>query len=359
MKEVHKKMVITGALITITVPLVTFMGRELYLKFFKRHFIQYRNSIFNIKKMITQMNTLENKAIIRLETSQGTTITSRNDNCENTMQIKLLKNLNKKINSKPKNNNPFLPPFENGIYITDLKKTHRLIFNKYMITKEHILIVSRIYEPQFFEITKEDLEKGYLLLKTLNGFCFFNSDKRAGASQRHKHLQVVPSKNFETFYLQEIKEIVLKSYKYNKKKNKTENDTEKIIIDGLEDLEFPIFEGFRYSFVKFKAFNPYKESIEDYSIYLKIIFDFCMKSLGNESNEFSFNLIFGDNWMLVVLRKRERIFGKISMNALGVLGNILVKNNELFDLVSVKNPSVIIEEILVKNDDTPELKIES
>lgn len=350
MKETHKKILITGML--VTVPIFAFMGRELYLKFFKRHFIQNRNSMLNIRKMITQMNTLKNKAILRLEISQKTTITSRTDKCENTMQINLLENLNKKINQKKKNNNPFLPPFENGIFITDLKKTHRLIFNKYMITKEHVLIVTRIFEPQFFEITKEDLEKSYLLLKTLNGFCFFNSDKRAGASQRHKHLQIVPNKNFETFYLQEIREIILKSYKFGRK-----SSTEK--IEDVEDLEFPIFEGFKYSFVKFREFNAYKESIEEFSVFLKNVFDFCMRNLDNESNEFSFNLIFGDNWMLVVLRKNERIFGKISMNALGVLGNILVKNVELFDFVSTKSPSAIIEEILVKDNDTPELKIES
>lgn len=58
-----------------------------------------------------------------------------------------------------------------------------------MLAKDHLLIVTKEYKPQWFEISQGDLETSYLVLRALDGFAFYNSDKRAGASQRHKHLQ--------------------------------------------------------------------------------------------------------------------------------------------------------------------------
>ena len=58
-----------------------------------------------------------------------------------------------------------------------------------MLAKDHLLIISKNFVPQWFELTQGDLETTYVVLRTLNGFAFYNSDKRSGASQRHKHLQ--------------------------------------------------------------------------------------------------------------------------------------------------------------------------
>lgn len=58
-----------------------------------------------------------------------------------------------------------------------------------MLSRNHLLIITKDYEPQWFELSAGDLMTSYLALSTLKGFAFYNSDKRAGASQRHKHLQ--------------------------------------------------------------------------------------------------------------------------------------------------------------------------
>ena len=58
-----------------------------------------------------------------------------------------------------------------------------------MLSEKHLLVITKDYEPQWFEISEGDLITSYFVLSTLKGFAFYNSDKRAGASQRHKHLQ--------------------------------------------------------------------------------------------------------------------------------------------------------------------------
>jgi len=42
--------------------------------------------------------------------------------------------------------NPFLPPFEKHVFITDLAPAHRLIFNKYCVCREHVLVLTNTFE---------------------------------------------------------------------------------------------------------------------------------------------------------------------------------------------------------------------
>ena len=38
---------------------------------------------------------------------------------------------------------PFLPPFEVGVYIDELTDTHSLIFNKFSISDYHVIIITK------------------------------------------------------------------------------------------------------------------------------------------------------------------------------------------------------------------------
>ena len=56
-----------------------------------------------------------------------------------------------------KNNDPFLPPFESGLFLNKLSSTHNLIFNKFPLYEGHLLIITRAFELQSLDVTKEDL----------------------------------------------------------------------------------------------------------------------------------------------------------------------------------------------------------
>jgi ATP adenylyltransferase len=87
----------------------------------------------------------------------------------------------------------FLEPFEDGICIEDnLSKTHRLIFNKYPSRKHHVLVITKEREQQGDLLNVRDFEASIKAMKALDGFLFYNSDPVAGASESHKHLQVIP-----------------------------------------------------------------------------------------------------------------------------------------------------------------------
>lgn len=55
--------------------------------------------------------------------------------------ISKLENKSKLTVSSTKN--PFLPPFEKGIMITELPPKHRLLYNKFYFYKNHLLVVTQ------------------------------------------------------------------------------------------------------------------------------------------------------------------------------------------------------------------------
>ena len=50
----------------------------------------------------------------------------------------------KKDSGKPFD--PFMPPFEPGLFIQELSPTHNLLFNKFCICREHVLVVTKEME---------------------------------------------------------------------------------------------------------------------------------------------------------------------------------------------------------------------
>ena len=41
---------------------------------------------------------------------------------------------------------PFLPPFEDGAWIAELSATHDLIFNKYPVSRGHVLVITKEFQ---------------------------------------------------------------------------------------------------------------------------------------------------------------------------------------------------------------------
>jgi ATP adenylyltransferase len=87
---------------------------------------------------------------------------------------------------------PFIPPFEEGLYIDEITSSHRLLFNKYAVSNYHVLVVTSEFESQKDSLNANDFKSVLTITKSLDGFMFFNSGFNSGASILHKHMQVIP-----------------------------------------------------------------------------------------------------------------------------------------------------------------------
>lgn len=106
----------------------------------------------------------------------------------------------------------FLKPFEEGICVEDdFTSTHTLILNKFPIKQNHVLVITKASEKQSDLLTVKDFEAVCIAMKSLDeAFAFFNSGKKAGASQDHKHVQVIELKQMPGQKIP-IDEVVLKA----------------------------------------------------------------------------------------------------------------------------------------------------
>ncbi len=86
---------------------------------------------------------------------------------------------------------PFLPPYDPELYLGDIAPTHAVLLNKYPVLARHLLLVTRRWVPQAAPLDAADFAALAALLCRRPALGFCNSGPEAGASQPHKHLQVV------------------------------------------------------------------------------------------------------------------------------------------------------------------------
>jgi ATP adenylyltransferase len=87
--------------------------------------------------------------------------------------------------------NPFLP-YDEDLFVAALSPDHVCLLNRFAVLEPHLLVVTRNFQPQDAPLEADDFAALGRCLAAIDGVGFFNSGPRAGASQPHKHLQLVP-----------------------------------------------------------------------------------------------------------------------------------------------------------------------
>ena len=87
--------------------------------------------------------------------------------------------------------NPFLP-YEQPLFVVDLSPTHVCLLNKFNVIDHHLLIVTREFERQTDPLGLRDFEAMWCCMAEFDALAFYNAGSTAGASQPHRHLQIVP-----------------------------------------------------------------------------------------------------------------------------------------------------------------------
>jgi ATP adenylyltransferase len=95
------------------------------------------------------------------------------------------------VGQRNKGANPFLP-YEQDLHVADLSDTHVAILNKFPSFKGHFLIITKAFVEQETPLDRADIEATTAALSACDAFGFYNSGGTAGASQPHRHLQLIP-----------------------------------------------------------------------------------------------------------------------------------------------------------------------
>ncbi|MBE9256860.1 MULTISPECIES: DUF4922 domain-containing protein [Dolichospermum] len=241
--------------------------------------------------------------------------------------VRILENINRKKANQEKQNqktaktgkefNPFLP-YEEALFVADISPTHVCILNKFNVVDYHFLIITRAFEPQESLLTLEDFTAMWACLAEFAGLVFYNGGKLAGASQPHKHLQIVPFAETDI----PISPLV----KAAKLDNSLGTIPEFTFVHALTNINLG-----ESAEITFKKYHTLLQTLG-------------IKPLENNIQSGAYNLLMTREWMLIVPRKFEE-FESISVNSLGFAGTLLVKNQQQVQLLKNISPINLLNHV--------------
>lgn len=261
--------------------------------------------------------------------------------------VRILSNLSRKEDAQKqqekqkvatgKDFNPFLP-YEQDLFVADISPTHLCLLNKYNVVDDHLLIITREFESQENLLTLPDFQALGACMAEFDSLAFYNSGKIAGASQRHKHLQLVP--------LPLIPNAAMAAN--NPIKIPIDSAIASAQFDGKVVGTIPDF-GFQHALAKLDP-SWVNYPVESATTLLESYFA-LLEAVGIQSGDQiteklsgSYNFLATREWMLVVPRIKEK-FHNISVNSLGFAGAMLAKDREQMEIIKQNTPLTILGKV--------------
>jgi sulfate adenylyltransferase (ADP) / ATP adenylyltransferase len=251
-------------------------------------------------------------------------------------QVRVIEALAKKEAAKaaPAQANPFLP-YDPELFVASLSPTHIALLNKFNVVEHHLLIVTRTFEDQQSQLTQKDSEALLIALTEIDGLAFYNAGPAAGASQRHKHLQLIPlpPSNEPRLPIEPLLRFV-------------QMDGATGTIPGLPFLH-------AYAPMDRDWTNPEKDSgaslHASYRGLLRAVGLPVDAAPGSTAALPPYNLLVTRRWMLLVPRSRE-FFEGISINALGFAGALLVKDAAQLAMLRKRGPMTALQSVTLPQE---------
>jgi ATP adenylyltransferase len=211
---------------------------------------------------------------------------------------------------------PFDPP-EPELTVASLSDTHVAVLNKFPVLAGHLLAVTRRFVDQEALLDADDMDALGRCLDAIDGLAFYNAGAAAGASQPHKHLQIVP--------------LPLGTH------------GPALPIDALLDgaggdgpatlARLP----FAHAFVR------HDDAADRLDAYWALLAAAGLHVADGRASA-PYNLLATRRWMLLVPRSRER-FGAVSVNALGFAGSLFVRDAAELEALRAAGPMAVLASV--------------
>lgn len=224
----------------------------------------------------------------------------------------------------PAGTSPFLPP-DPELVVADVSATHVCVLNKYPVIDHHALIVTRAFEAQEAPLTERDLEALWACLLEYDGLGFYNAGEAGGASQRHKHLQLVPTPLASPRHATPL-DAVLGEARFGGAVG---------TVPGL---------GYLHALARLRAVagRPPAEA----AATLLALYREMARAFGCDRPGRPYNLLVTRDWMLFVPRTRASWRG-VGVNALGFAGALAVSDRGELETVRREGPLRVLAGVAV------------
>ncbi|MBV5257780.1 Ap4A phosphorylase II [Synechococcus moorigangaii CMS01] len=246
--------------------------------------------------------------------------------------VRILEQLERKENYQAKQAkakiNPFLP-YDEDLFVCDLTPNHVCLLNKFNVVDHHILIITRDFQPQETWLTAGDFAALAHCLQRLDGLAFYNAGAIAGASQPHKHLQLIPfqsaGERFSVPLDQALQHLP------------TTDQPQQLSL-------FP----FAHGIIALPETYDGQILFEAYVALLRFL-KFIAGPIQPGPQTKAYNLLVTRRWMLLVQRIQDQ-YEKIPVNSLGFAGALLVRNRGQLDFLKTLTPLQLLEKVAARGD---------
>lgn len=214
--------------------------------------------------------------------------------------------------------NPFLPP-DPDLLIARISPTHLCVFNKFNVIDRHLLVITEEFEDQNEFLTLSDFEALCACMAELGGLGFYNAGRIAGASQPHKHIQLVPTPLGAQAEPTPVDRMMAQL---------------PADADRCQGLSFTH---------RLRLIEESPVSTRSAQSWLNLYRDLLAEAgIGNTAQPY--NLLVTSRWMMLVPRSHEVVDG-ISINALGFAGSLLVRDRIQLEMIRRMGPMNILESV--------------
>lgn len=215
--------------------------------------------------------------------------------------------------------NPFLP-WDPDLEVERLADTHLVLLNKYPVQEGHLLLITQHWAPQAGWLDSGDWNALHQIDQDSPGLWFFNSCAAAGASQPHRHLQLLPRGPEQLACpLQPWIEAQLAGegpawpWRYRLSRRRAQGEA-----DGAVELE-----------------QLYRQHLQELELG---------EPQRDPAPRRPYNLLIGPDWVLTVERIQEHWAG-FSINALGFAGYLLITQGSDLDWLQRHGPWELLQAV--------------
>ena len=233
----------------------------------------------------------------------------------------------KEAEGKPAN--PFLP-YDPDLFVTDISSTHLCLLNKFNVVNHHLLLITRNFESQESLLTLADFAALARCLDEFDNLAFYNSGAASGASQPHKHLQLIPLPMTPEGPSLPIAAQI------------------EMLSTQAEITKLPAFP-FAHGCVRFELGDGHRptalaQTLLDTYYRLLSALGLSQTAIPDRPPTSAYNLLATREWMLMVPRS-QLAYGDISANSLGFAGTILVRSAEQLEQVKAIGPIATLQRL--------------
>ena len=217
--------------------------------------------------------------------------------------------------------NPFLP-WDHRLEVDRIGESHVVILNKYPVQTTHMLLITQDWQPQTGWLSIEDWRSLARVDAMTTGLWFFNSGPDAGASQPHRHLQLLP---------RGAEEPICARQDWFKR-------CAEATVGPSDD---PLLSSCRVASITSSLTG---ETLHE--TYLTLADDLGLgRPSSDERPRGAYNLLLTRQWMAIVRRSTEGIRG-FSVNALGFAGSLLSTEASDREWIQRSGPEALLRAVV-------------